>query len=399
MKNVLILGSSGSIGQSTLDVVGRHPDLYRVWAITANRNARSVIEQIRQYRPSYVVMADPAEAAAVVDFVREHAMATEVLSGAAALVELAVHSDVDIVMAAIVGAAGLLPTIAAAGAGKRLLLANKESIVCAGRLFMNAVAQGNALLMPVDSEHNAIFQCLPAPGSPNAKGQIEKILLTGSGGPFRGWNPEQLESVTPDQACAHPNWSMGRKISVDSATMMNKGLEFIEASWLFDLPPNKIEILLHPQSIVHSMVEYQDGSVLAQMGNPDMRTAIAHALSWPERVHSGVASLDFSSLNLSFEKPDFTSYPCLQLAMTCADQMGASPAVLNAANEIAVAAFLNGEIGFLDISSICSDTLESLNLREPVSIDEVLSIDAEARATARQLITKYPINSRLTIAL
>lgn len=380
MKNVLILGSTGSIGLSTLDVLTLNSDQYRVWGLTANTDADAVIAQIRKYKPPYVAMSDSVAARKVFDVAKMEGFKTSVLSGPEELTELAAHNDVDIVMAAIVGSAGLLPTISAARAGKKVLLANKEALVCAGSLFMDAVQEGEALLMPVDSEHNAIFQCLPVSGE--TEKQIRKVLLTGSGGPFRDWPFDQLCSVTPDQACAHPNWSMGRKISVDSATMMNKGLEFIEACWLFNLKPKNIEIVLHPQSVVHSMVEYMDGSVLAQMGCPDMRTPIAHALSWPDRIDSGVSSLDFNCLNLSFEKPDFNVYPCLKLAIDCAESMGSLPAILNAANEVAVDAFLNEQIKFLDIATITSNVLEKLSFREPESIDDVLNIDAEARRTA-----------------
>lgn len=389
MKKVLILGSTGSIGLSTLDVLVRHPEQYQVWGLTANTDADTVISQIRQYRPIYAAMSDTAAAQKVSDAVRQEGHQTRVLSGTKALAELAAHDDVDTVMAAIVGAAGLLPTIEAARTGKKILLANKESLVCAGHLFMDAVRQGNALLMPVDSEHNAIYQCLPAPSeNKDVKSQVRKVLLTGSGGPFRGWSLDKLKAVTPEQACAHPNWSMGRKISVDSATMMNKGLEFIEACWLFDLRPQNIEIVLHPQSVVHSMVEYRDGSVLAQMGCPDMRTPIAHALSWPERIESGVSSLDFRHLDLSFEKPDLNAYPCLKLALECAEHMGASSVILNAANEVAVEAFLNRQIGYLEIATVIAGVLNGLDLAEPASIDEVLDIDAEARRVAEAVINE-----------
>ena len=384
MKKVLILGSTGSIGLSTLDVLKRHPDDYQVWGLTANTHADLVIEQIRAHNPVYVAMSDAIAAGKVFEWVKQENLKTSVLSGPEALVELAAHDEVDTVMAAIVGSAGLLPTLAAARAGKKVLLANKEALVCAGKLFMQAVQEGGALLMPVDSEHNAIFQCMPAANQ--VKQHISRVLLTGSGGPFRGWSLDQLVSVTPEQACAHPNWSMGRKISVDSATMMNKGLEFIEACWLFDLEPENIEIVLHPQSIVHSMVEYKDGSVIAQMACPDMRTPIAHALSWPQRIESGVSSLDFTRLNLSFERPDFDAYPGLKLAIDCARSMGSLPAVLNAANEIAVDAFLNGKISFLDIASVSSDVVNTMTFREPSSIEDVLDIDAEARQIAALMI-------------
>ena len=389
MKNVLILGSTGSIGLSTLDVLATNSHRYRVWAITANTDSDSVISQIHQYQPKYAAMSDEIAAKKVVSAVKQSGLKTIVLSGAEALSELAADAEVDIVMAAIVGSAGLLPTVAAARSGKKVLLANKEALVCAGQLFMDAVNEGGATLMPVDSEHNAIFQCLPHNEPKKYSSQIKKILLTGSGGPFRGWNRDQLESVTVEQACAHPNWSMGRKISVDSATMMNKGLELIEACWLFSLKPADIEIVLHPQSVIHSMVEYQDGSVLAQMGCPDMRTPIAHALSWPERIESGVDSLDFSCLNLNFEKPELSIYPCLKIAVDCAKSMGAMPTILNAANEIAVNAFLNEDIAFLDIAAVTENVLGKLSFREPESIDDVLAIDTEARSKAAELIEQY----------
>lgn len=397
-KKVLILGSTGSIGLSTLDVLALNLDQYQVWGLTANTDDESIISQILKYQPQYVAMSDPLAAKKVNDFVKASSFKTIVLSGDEALAELAAHDDVDIVMAAIVGSAGLIPTLAAASAGKKILLANKEALVCAGHLFMDAVERGGAILMPVDSEHNAIFQCLPQSETrpDELTKQIRKVVLTGSGGPFRGWSKEQLQSVNPDQACAHPNWSMGRKISVDSATMMNKGLELIEACWLFDLGPNDIEIVLHPQSIVHSMVEYQDGSVLAQMGCPDMRTPIAHALSWPERINSGVDSLDFNCLNLNFEKPDFSSYPCLKIAIDCAQSMGAMPTILNAANEIAVGAFLNESITFLDIASVAETVLEKLSFREPESIDDVLAIDAEARRVAGAIVDIYKKSGKET---
>lgn len=387
MKNLLILGSTGSIGLSTLDVISRNAKLYKAWGLTANSNAKLIIEQIRTYQPKYVAMADASAAKVVADFVLDSGIDTKVYSGAQALSELSASDEVDVVMAAIVGAAGLAPTIEAAKAGKRILLANKEALVCSGQLFMDAVEQGGAELMPVDSEHNAIFQCLPANKSgfnEQSNLSVKKILLTGSGGPFRGRSLDSLADVTPEQACAHPNWSMGRKISVDSATMMNKGLEFIEACWLFDTKPEDVDIVLHPQSVIHSMVQYVDGSVLAQMGNPDMRTPIAHALSWPERIESGVDNLDFSSLSLDFHKPDLSIYPCLSLALDCANILQSAPTILNAANEIAVEAFLNREIGFLDIAKIIDKTLGKSDFWEPTSIEEVLSIDFDARKLASE---------------
>jgi len=384
MKKVLILGSTGSIGLSTLDVLARNPDQFELWGITANSNSAQLLEQIRQFQPEYAVINDEVAALDISKKVKAEGIDTKVLTGAENLQELAGHDEVDIVMAAIVGAAGLLPTLKAVEAGKRVLLANKEALVCAGPLFMQAVSRSNALLMPVDSEHNAIFQCLPD-GQYNSA-QIEKILLTASGGPFRGKSFQELSGVTPEQACAHPNWNMGQKISVDSATMMNKGLELIEACWLFGVSSDQIDIVLHPQSVVHSMVQYRDGSVIAQMGNPDMRTPIAHALSWPERTSSGVDILDFARLKLDFEGIDYSSYPCLALALDAAKSMGAMPVVLNAANEIAVDAFLLRQISFLEIAKIVEKTLNSTNFSEPVSIDEVIALDSEARVIAQSLI-------------
>ena len=384
MKQVLILGSTGSIGLSTIDVLMRNPDQFELWGITANNNSALLLEQIKQYRPKYAVLSDINAALEVSKIVQSEGGNTKVLAGAENLQELAGHDEVDIVMAAIVGAAGLLPTLKAVEAGKRVLLANKEALVCAGPLFMQAVSRSNALLMPVDSEHNAIFQCLPDGQYKSA--QVEKILLTASGGPFRGKSLQELSEVTPEQACAHPNWNMGQKISVDSATMMNKGLELIEACWLFGVSSDQIEIVLHPQSVVHSMVRYRDGSVIAQMGNPDMRTPIAHAISWPERTSAGVNALDFSQLKLDFEGVDLDSYPCLALAIDAATSMGAMPVVLNAANEIAVNAFLLGQISFTQIAKIVEKTLVAGNFSEPVSIGEVIALDSEARAIAQSLI-------------
>ncbi len=383
MNNVLIFGSTGSVGISTLEVIANNPSRFRVWGIAANSNDAVVIEQIERYSPQYVVMRDTGAAERVSAYVRHKQIGVEVLAGDDSLVRLASAEPVDIVMAAIVGAAGLKSTLAAVSAGKRVLLANKESLVCAGKLFMSAVECGGATLMPVDSEHNAIFQCLPQ-GAMDATA-VTKIILTGSGGPFRNWSAERLKTVTPAQACQHPNWDMGQKISVDSATMMNKGLEYIEACWLFGVSPNQIEILLHPQSLIHSMVYYRDGSILAHMGVPDMKTPIAHALSWPERIDSGVAEADFSAWDLQFEHPDLQAYPCLEIALDVAREMGAAPTVMNAANEVAVQSFLDRKIGFTAIAGLISGSLNRLSPGEPASIEEVLEIDAEARAVAQQL--------------
>lgn len=388
---VTILGATGSIGVSTLDVLARHPDRYRVFALTANSQAEKLADQVAIFRPRYAVMADAQAATSLQKLLDAQGLdETEVLSGEEGLIQVASHADVDTVMAAIVGAAGLLPTLSAVKAGKKILLANKESLVMAGHLFMQAVRESGASLLPIDSEHNAIFQCMPQGFREGLPGQgVRKILLTGSGGPFRTTPLEQLVNMTPDQACAHPNWSMGRKISVDSATMMNKGLELIEACWLFDCSPEQVEIVVHPQSVIHSMVEYIDGSVIAQMGNPDMRTPIAHGLAWPERIESGVSSLDIiATAQLDFEAPDFKRFPCLRLAIEAIKQGGTAMAVLNAANEIAVEAFLGGRIRFTDIPSIIEHTLAEVDSIEPESIDVVQEADSAARAVALKFIVK-----------
>ncbi len=382
---ITVLGSTGSIGVSTLDVVARHLNKFSVFALTANTNVDMLERQCLSFAPAYAVMQDEASANVLRQRLSSANINTEVLAGSDALVSVANDNAVDTVMAAIVGAAGLLPTLAAVKADKKVLLANKEALVMAGSLFMNALSQSRATLLPIDSEHNAIFQCLPNnldqrnSASYDMAG-VKKVLLTGSGGPFREWSSEAIEKATPDQACNHPNWSMGRKISVDSASLMNKGLEFIEARWLFGLSPNNIEVVIHPQSIIHSMVEYNDGSVLAQMGQPDMRTPIAHALAWPVRIESGVESLDFMSLNgLDFERPDLERFPALSLAMSAASQPSSAATVLNAANEIAVDAFLNGAIGFGQIITVLESVLASANFIELDSIDAVIDADLYAR--------------------
>lgn len=388
MKGICVLGATGSIGISTLDVVGRHPDRYRVVALTAHQDAERLAAQCRRHRPALAVMADPAAAQRLQGLLADMADPPEVLAGPAALERVAALPEVDIVMAAIVGAAGLLPTLAAARAGKRLLLANKEALVIAGEILMSAAAASGALLLPIDSEHNAIFQCMP-PGYERGLERVgvERILLTASGGPFRDRPLAELAQVTPDQACAHPNWSMGRKISVDSATMMNKGLELIEACWLFGTRPERIQIVIHPQSVIHSLVQYVDGSVLAQLGNPDMRTPIAHALAWPERLSSGVSPLDlFAVGRLDFSPPGYDRFPCLSLAIQAAEAGGTAPTILNAANEVAVAAFLGGRIGFTAIADLVADTLARLPAG-PVPADgleTLLATDREARALAEQ---------------
>lgn len=387
MQSVTVLGSTGSIGVSTLDVLARHPDRYSVYALTANTSSDDLFSQVIEFKPQFAVLRDEGLAAKFAKRLADAGCATEVLSGEKGL--CAVAAAADITMAAIVGAAGLLPTLAAVEAGKKVLLANKESLVMAGQLFMDAVAKSGAILLPIDSEHNAIFQCLPLAADEGIKAQgVKRILLTGSGGPFRATPIAELAKVTPDQACAHPNWSMGRKISVDSATMMNKGLELIEACWLFHTDPATIEIIVHPQSVIHSMVEYVDGSVLAQLGNPDMRTPIAHALAWPERIYSGVSSLDIiSQARLDFEAPDEDRFPCLRLAREAAIRGGTAPAVLNAANEIAVAAFLDGELAFVDIAKVIADVMAQTSIGEPQTLRDVQSADSEARLLASDIIS------------
>ncbi|MEA3639415.1 MAG: 1-deoxy-D-xylulose-5-phosphate reductoisomerase [Lamprobacter sp.] len=388
MIGITVLGSTGSIGVSTLDVVLRHPDRFRVVALSAQRNVERMAEQCRRVQPAYAVMVDASAAADLRERLADMSQPPEVLAGAESLETIAALPDTDYVMAAIVGAAGLQSTLAAARAGKRVLLANKEALVVAGEIMMRAVAENNALLLPIDSEHNAIFQCMP-PSFAEGLGQcgVERILLTASGGPFRDAAPESLAAVTPDQACAHPNWQMGRKISVDSATMMNKGLEIIEACWLFNTSAAKIQVVVHPQSVIHSMVQYSDGSVLAQLGNPDMRTPIAHALAWPERMASGVEPLDlFVTAHLDFEPPAPERFPCLALAYRAAAEGGTSAAVLNAANEVAVAAFLAERIGFTQIATLVERTMDQLPA-EPVGADgleHLLAVDARARQIAEQ---------------
>ncbi len=388
---VTILGSTGSIGKSTLDVLSRHGDQYEVRALTANTDVEAMAQQCQQWCPKFAVMCDESAAQQLEDALRKQGSDTQVLSGVKGLCQVASLDDVDTVVAGIVGAAGLLPSMSAAEAGKRILLANKEALVMSGQLFMDAVKKNNAELLPVDSEHNAIFQCLPA-GNTNAANDsgINKILLTASGGPFRTFSNEQLASVTPEQAINHPNWEMGPKISVDSATMMNKGLEVIEAHWLFGVGLDDIEVVVHPQSVIHSMVSYLDGSVLAQLGNPDMRTPIAHALAYPDRIVSGVEPLDvFEVAKLEFEKPDFQRFPCLKLCYEAIRMGGAASIILNAANEIAVAAFLDNKIAYMDISSLIEQTLESMTIDEDVaSIENILAVDNQARNTVNESIAR-----------
>ena len=385
---VAILGSTGSVGEHTLDVIARHPDRFRVVALGAHRNVGRLAEQAVHFSAPFVAVADPAAAPKLEQELRARGAAARVLAGPAALEEIAQLPEVDAVMAAIVGAAGLRSTLAAARAGKRLLLANKESLVMAGPLLMRAVRDSGATLLPIDSEHNAVFQCLPRDCAPGiAPAGIRRILLTASGGPFLDTDVRLLEKVTPDQACKHPNWVMGRKISVDSATLMNKGLEFIEACLLFGVEPARVEVLIHRESIVHSLVEYVDGSVLAQLGAPDMRTPIAHALAWPERVTSGVQSLDLVKVGrLRFEAPDLRRFPGLALAQEAARAGGLRPASLNAANEVAVAAFLEGGLNFAQIPAVIESVMASTSGGEIRDLDDVLAADAEARSRAFSLI-------------
>jgi 1-deoxy-D-xylulose-5-phosphate reductoisomerase len=390
MQSITILGSTGSIGTSTLDVVARHPDKFRIVALTANSQVDLLYKQCLQFRPAYAVMLDDAAAIRLRLLVSEAGIDTEILSGIAALEQVAVLPEVDAVMAAIVGAAGLRPTLAAARAGKKILLANKETLVMAGNVFMDAVRGSGAMLLPIDSEHNAIYQALPRGYDGNlAAHGVRRILLTASGGPFRDIPLDALHNVTPDQACAHPNWVMGRKISVDSASMMNKGLEVIEAHWLFNADADQIQVVIHPQSVIHSLVEYVDGSVLAQLGNPDMRTPIAYGLAYPERIDAGVAPLDlFKVATMNFVAPDFERFPCLALAYQALRASGTAPALLNAANEVAVAAFLDGQISFLAIPAVIEAVLDSLPVVAVESLDDVLGADAEARISARQQIDR-----------
>ena len=380
VQNLTILGATGTIGVNTLDVVARHPERFNVVALSGSGQLEKLVAQCQRHQPSYAVVMDELAAERLRVMLRDVGLMTQVLFGIEALEHVASMPEVDTVMAAIVGAAGLRPAMAAAHAGKRILLANKETLVMAGSLFMQAVAAGGAELLPIDSEHNAIFQSLPREfnGDLAACG-VRRILLTASGGPFRTLPLADLPHVTPDQACAHPNWVMGKKISVDSATMMNKGLEVIEAHWLFNAAPQQIEVVIHPQSVIHSMVDYLDGSVIAQLGNPDMRTPIAYALGFPERIDSGVSALELFGRGLTFEPPDYTRFPCLKLAFDALSQGGMLPTVLNAANEAAVAAFLAGEVGYGDISASIEYALSHAIGGEPGSLDDLIEADAQAR--------------------
>ncbi|HRH14219.1 MAG TPA: 1-deoxy-D-xylulose-5-phosphate reductoisomerase [Azonexus sp.] len=387
-QNVTILGATGSIGVNTLDVIRRHPERFHAFALCAHSQVDKLFEQVCEFAPMFAVVRDAALADELGRRCRNAGLPTKVRHGVEALSEMAAHPEVDIVMAAIVGAAGLEPTLAAARAGKKILLANKEVLVMAGQLFMQTVREHEALLLPVDSEHNAIFQSLPSDFSRGmADCGVRRILLTASGGPFRTLSPVDLNEVTPEAACAHPNWVMGQKISVDSATMMNKGLEVIEAHWLFDCSPEQIQVVIHPQSVIHSLVEYADGSVLAQLGNPDMRTPIAYALAYPERIDAGVPSLDlFALARLDFEAPDLDRFPCLQLAYAALSAGGTAPAILNAANEVAVAAFLDRRLPFLGIPRLIESTLAALPAARESSLADVLMADAEARRIAERLV-------------
>jgi 1-deoxy-D-xylulose-5-phosphate reductoisomerase len=390
-SHLTVLGATGSIGVSTLDVVARHPERFTIVALTGNHRVDTLFEQCLRHRPRYAVVGQEEQASALQRRLHAAGLETEALAGPAALEFVAQLPEVDTVMAAIVGAAGLKPTLAAVRAGKKVLLANKEALVMAGRLFMAEVKAHHATLLPIDSEHNAVFQSLPAgyAGQP-ARAGISRILLTASGGPFRTTPREALHAVTPEAACAHPNWSMGRKISVDSATLMNKGLEVIEAHWLFGVAPEQIEVVVHPQSVIHSLVQYVDGSVLAELGHPDMRTPIAHALAWPERIAAGVPPLDLAAIaRLDFEPPDTERFPCLALAYRALAAGGNAATVLNAANEVAVAAFLDGRLPFLGISAVISATLEAIPVAEMPDLAAVFAADAEARAVAREILPRF----------
>ncbi|MEO0367578.1 MAG: 1-deoxy-D-xylulose-5-phosphate reductoisomerase [Pseudomonadota bacterium] len=392
-----VLGATGSVGQSTLDVVRRHPDKYQIEALTAHRNITLLSEQIKEFKPAKVVVVDDAAAVDLrCELQQTSNSQVKVLSGTQALIDIAADTNSDAVMAAIVGAAGLESTLAAVGSGKRTMIANKEPLVMTGDLFMQLARSSGAQILPIDSEHNAIFQCMPSSGTSSgdtASHQdmgVTKIHLTASGGPFRGKRWNSLNDITPAQACAHPNWSMGRKISVDSATMMNKGLELIEAKALFGVNVGQIEILIHPQSIIHSMVEYVDGSFLAQLGAPDMKIPIAHALAWPERINSGSASLDLAAIaKLDFEKPDLDNIPCLKLAIEAAHVGGAAPTVLNAANEIAVEAFLNEQIKFTSIPKVIEGALEQFSTSDAQTLEEVLNIDNEVRSACVSALSSF----------
>ena len=390
MKRVAILGATGSIGQSTLDVIARNSDQYEVFAVSGYQRLAELLQICKKFQPQLAAVPEK-EATQFQEQLQAAGCKTQVVAGKEGLQVLASTPEVDLIVAAIVGAAGLLPTLAAVKAGKRILLANKEALVMSGALFMDAVKAHQAVLLPIDSEHNAIFQCLPANFAKRsfAEQGIEKLLLTASGGPFRGWSKEALQAVTPAQAVAHPNWSMGQKISVDSATLMNKGLELIEACWLFNVQPQQIDVVVHPQSIIHSMVSYQDGSVLAQLGNPDMRTPIAHALAWPKRISAGVEALNLmTSTTLTFEQPDETAFPCLKLARQAFEAGGTAPAILNAANEVAVDAFLKQQINFTTIPEVISQVLDLSSIQVANDLEFLLSEDQRANQLALSIVQK-----------
>lgn len=389
-RGITILGSTGSIGVNTLDVIKRHPERFHVVALTARRDSKRLFQQCVEFQPAFAVLVDAEKAPGLQQRLEASGCGTQLLTGVEALERVAALAEVDYVMAAIVGAAGLLPTLAAVRSGKRILLANKEALVMSGQLFMKEVHDHGAQLLPIDSEHNAVFQCLPVGFERGlSKVGVERIVLTASGGPFRDTPLEALREVTPEQACAHPNWVMGRKISVDSATMMNKGLEVIEACWLFNTQPDQVDVVLHPQSVIHSLAVYADGSVLAQLGNPDMRTPIAHALAWPERLSSGVKPLDLIEVaRLDFDAPDLDRFPCLRLAREALEAGGTATAILNAANEVAVASFLQKRIAFMDIPIVIDSTLESLDSRPADSLDIVLEADRLARQIAHQILPR-----------
>lgn len=390
MQYVTILGSTGTIGQQTLDVMAQHPSRYAVFALTAQHNVERLLQQCAQYRPRYAVMTSPEAAAQLRQRLAHEALPVTVLEGMAGMLEVAAHAEVAIVMAAIVGAAGLLPALAAAQAGKKILLANKETLVMAGQLFMDAVKQGQATLLPIDSEHNAIFQVMPRqPHSELLQVGVNQIILTASGGPFRQFSAAQLQEVTPALALKHPNWVMGAKITIDSSSLMNKGLEVIEAHWLFNASPQQIEVVVHPQSVIHSLVSYVDGSLLAQLGNPDMRTPIAYGLGFPDRIAAGVKPLSLIEVaKLEFEAPDSQRFPCLRLAYEALAAGGTAPAMLNAANEVAVAAFLQEQIAFMQIPQLIEDTLQALPTVAVESIDQLLAVDAQARAHVQARIAQ-----------
>lgn len=390
MQYVTILGSTGTIGQQTLDVISQHPGRYGVFALTAHHNVDAMLQQCARFRPRFAVMQDAAAADRLRERVAAEQLPVQVLAGVAGLTEVSAHPEVTIVMAAIVGAAGLLPALAAAQAGKKILLANKETLVMAGQLFMDAVKQGQSTLLPIDSEHNAIFQAMPRQGYADlCEVGVNQIILTASGGPFRRYTQAQLAEVTPALALKHPNWVMGAKITIDSSTLMNKGLEVIEAHWLFNARPEQIEVVVHPQSVIHSMVSYVDGSILAQLGNPDMRTPIAYGLAYPERIASGVKPLSLIEVaKLEFEAPDTVRFPCLRLAYEALAAGGTAPAILNAANEVAVAAFLREEIRYLDIPRLLEATLQQMPLAPVSSIEQLLAVDAEARSQVQTALAR-----------